>query len=113
MRKIPALDLTSRAIDEAAVAGDPLAIRLMRETAHFLAVGAVCLMHTIDPDIVLFSGGMIAAGPSFLENIRIDIRKMAFPTLAQNVRVEYAALGADAGFIGAAGCARMAFAKTP
>jgi len=74
-------------------------------------VGAVCLMHTIDPDIVLFSGGMIAAGPSFLEDIRNDIRAMAFPTLAHKVRVEYAALGADAGFIGAAGCARMAFAR--
>ena len=96
---------------EAAVAGDPLASRLMRQTARYLAVGAVCLMHTIDPDIVLFSGGMIAAGPSFLETIRNDIRAMAFPTLAQKVRVEYAALGADAGFIGAAGCAAMAFAR--
>ncbi len=105
LRKIPPHELTSRAIDEAAGAGDPLACRLMRETAHYLAVGSVCLMHTIDPDIMLFSGGMIAAGPSFLENIRADIRKMAFPTLAKTVRVEYAALGADAGFIGAAGCA--------
>ncbi len=111
LRKIPAEELTSRAIDQAAVAGDPLATRLMRETAHYLAVGAVCLMHTIDPDIVLFSGGMIAAGPAFLEDIRADIHTMAFPTLAHNVRVEYAALGADAGFIGAAGCARMAFGK--
>jgi glucokinase len=112
LRKIPADELTSRAIDQAAVAGDQLASRLMRETARYLAVGAVCLMHTIDPDIVLFSGGMIAAGPSFLEAIRNDIRAMAFPTLAQKVRVEYAALGGDAGFIGAAGCARMAFGKS-
>ena len=112
LRKIPADELTSRAIDQAAVAGDPLASRLMRETARYLAVGAVCLMHTIDPDIVLFSGGMIAAGPSFLEDIRNDIRAMAFPTLAHKVRVEYAALGGDAGFIGAAGCARTAFARS-
>src|ERR1700730_17547163 len=33
--------LTSQAISEAADAGDPLAKRLMRETAHYLAVGAV------------------------------------------------------------------------
>ena len=112
LRKIPADELTSRAIDQAAVAGDPLASRLMRETARYLAVGAVCLMHTIDPDIVLFSGGMIAAGPSFLDDIRNDIRAMAFPTLAHKVRVEYAALGGDAGFIGAAGCARTAFARS-
>jgi glucokinase len=113
LRKLPEGSLTSRAIDEASRAGDPLARRLMRETAHYLAVGAVCLMHTIDPDIVLFSGGMIAAGKPFLEDIRHDIRAMAFPTLARGVRIEYAELGGDAGFIGAAGCARMAFGQKP
>jgi glucokinase len=102
-------DLTSRAISEAAEAGDHLARRLMRETAHYLAVGAVCVMHTIDPDVVLFGGGMIAAGQSFLDDIRSDIRMMAFPVPAAKTRVEYAQLGGEAGFIGAAGCARMAF----
>ena len=79
----------------------------MRETAHYLAVGAVSLMHTIDPDIVLFGGGMIAAGAPFLEDIRTDVRAMAFPVPAARTRIEYAELGGDAGFIGAAGCARM------
>jgi glucokinase len=109
LRKLSPEDLTSRAINDAAMAGDPLSRKLMRETAHYLAVGAVCLMHTIDPDIVLFGGGMIAAGVPFLDDIRHDIKAMAFPTLARTVRIEYAELGGDAGFIGAAGCARMAF----
>jgi glucokinase len=110
--RLAALDpreLTSRAIAEAAHAGDPLAVRLMHETAHYLAVGAVSLMHTIDPDLVLFGGGMIAAGDAFLEDIRTRIRTMAFPVPAERTRVEYARLGSDAGFIGAAGCARMQF----
>jgi glucokinase len=111
LRSSPEGQLSSRAIDEAARAGDTLAKRLMRETAYYLAVGAVCLMHTIDPDIVLFGGGMIAAGEPFLDDIRHDIRAMAFPTLAKNVRIEFAALGGDAGFIGAAGCARSVFGK--
>jgi glucokinase len=111
LRKLAMAELTSRAIDQAAVAGDPLATRLMSETARYLAVGAVCLMHTIDPDIVLFGGGMIASGPSFLREIHTHIKAMAFPTLAARIRVDYAALGGDAGFIGAAGCARMAHAR--
>jgi glucokinase len=102
-------DLTSRSIAEAAEAGDPLARRLMRETARYLAVGAVCLMHTIDPDLILFGGGMIAAGEDFLAAIRDDIRTLAFPMPAAHTRVEYAELGGDAGFIGAAGCARLVF----
>jgi glucokinase len=102
-------ELTSRAISQAADAGDELAQRLMRETAKYLAVGAVTLMHTIDPDIVLFGGGMIAAGQPFLERIRADIRERAFPVPAAKTLIEYAQLGGDAGFIGAAGCARLAF----
>ncbi|MFO0956497.1 MAG: ROK family protein [Isosphaeraceae bacterium] len=102
-------EITARAINDAADAGDHLAKRLMRETARYLAVGAVCLMHTIDPDIVLFGGGMIAAGEPFLDAIRADIQGMAFPTPAARTRIAYAELGGDAGFIGAAGCARMAY----
>ncbi len=112
LRDIPADELTSRHISLAQSQGDQLARRLMRETARYLAVGAVNLMHTIDPDIVLFSGGMIAAGLSFLEDIRLDVRSLAFPTLSRSTRIEYAELGSDAGFIGAAGCARMVFGNT-
>jgi glucokinase len=100
--------LSAQAIDRAGDSGDPLARRLMHETARYLAVGAVCLMHTIDPDIILFGGGMIAAGSHFLEDIRAVIHQIAFPTPARATRVEYASLGGDAGFIGAAGCARLA-----
>jgi len=107
LRAIDPRELSSRAVGEAAAAGDPLAVRLMHETAHYLAVGAVTLMHTIDPDLVLFGGGMIAAGEGFLEDIRLRIRTMAFPVPAARTRVEYARLGGEAGFIGAAGCARM------
>lgn len=105
--------LSARAIDLAAHAGDALAKRLMSETARYLAVGATNLMHTIDPDIVLFGGGMIAAGTPFLDEIRAEIRRIAFPVPAAQTRVEYAELGGDAGFIGAAGCARMAFGLPP
>lgn len=100
-------ELTSRTIHDAAEAGDPLASRLMSDTARYLAVGAVSLMHTIDPDIVLFGGGMIAAGEKFLDQIRAEIQKLAFPVPAAKTRIEYAQLGGDAGFIGAAGCARL------
>jgi len=104
-------ELTGRAISEAAQAGDALAHRLMRETAHYLAVGAVCLMHTIDPEIVLFGGGMIAAGEAFLEDIRSDVRSMAFPVPGARTRIEFAKLGGDAGFIGAAGWAMLSLSN--
>ncbi len=103
--------LSSKAVATAAEQGDHLAKRLMHETARYLAVGAVCLMHTIDPDVILFSGGMIAAGQPFLDKIRENIQSLAFPVPAAKTKVAYAELGGDAGFIGAAGCARQAYRR--
>jgi glucokinase len=107
LRSIHPDQLSARAIGSAAAAGDAIAKQLMSETAHYLAVGTVSLMHTIDPEIVLFGGGMIAAGETFLEEIRGGVRAMAFPVPAAKTRIEYAQLGGDAGFIGAAGWARV------
>lgn len=105
-------NLTAKLIFEAARDGDPLAQRIVDETAFYLAIGAVNLMHIIDPDIVVFSGGMIAAGEPFLERIRTYIRQNALPVPAEKTKVMYARLGTDAGFIGAAGCARSKFATS-
>lgn len=98
--------LTSKTISDAALAGDTFAHQLMKETALYLAVGAVSAMNIIDPDMILFAGGMIAAGDSFLDEIRQNIRRLAFPVPGSRCKIAYAMLGNDAGFIGAAGWAR-------
>jgi glucokinase len=100
-------ELTARDIFEAAAAGDELAGRLVEETAYYLAVGAMNVMHTIDPDMVVFAGGMTAAGEPFLERIRHHVRELAFPVPAERTLIRYAQLGTDAGFIGAAACGRQ------
>jgi glucokinase len=98
----------ARVIDDLGKAGDPFCHQLMRDTAYFLAVGTTNLMHTIDPDIVVFGGGMSHSGAQFLEWIREDVRRLAYPLPAQSTEIVYAELGSDAGYIGAAGCARLA-----
>jgi glucokinase len=49
-----------------------------------------------------------ALGRRFLAKLKQIVREHAFPILAEKTRIDYATLGADAGFIGAAGCARDA-----
>jgi glucokinase len=102
-------DLSAKAIFDAATAGDELASRIVEETAYYLAVGAVNLMHIIDPDVVVYTGGMIAAGEGFLERIRRHIEQMAFPVPAARTRIRYAELGDAAGYIGAAACGRQLY----
>jgi glucokinase len=101
-------NLTAKDIFDAA-ARDRLAAKIVEDTAYYLAVGAVNMMHTIDPDRVVYAGGMIAAGEGFLERIRHHVRQMAFPVLAERTVICYALLGLDAGWIGAAGCGRQLF----
>ncbi len=100
-------ELTARDVFVAAQADDALAGRIVEETAYYLAVGAMNLMHLIDPDMIVFAGGMIAAGEGFLERIRHHVRELAFPVPASRTEIRYAQLGGDAGFIGAAACGRQ------
>jgi glucokinase len=103
--------LSARAVFVAAAEGDELASKIVEETAYYLAVGATNMMHTIDPNVVVFAGGLIGAGESFLERIRHHVRQLALPVPAQKTQIRYAELGTDAGFIGAAACGRQLWRK--
>lgn len=89
----------------AARCGDPLATRLVEETALALAVGAVNLIHLLDPQVVLFAGGMTSAGDGFLELINSFAADLALPGVSLENRIRFASLGADAGLLGAAALA--------
>lgn len=101
-------------VSHEAEAGDPLATGIVAETGKYMAVGIVTLMHTIDPDGVIIGGAMTFGGPAtqagrlFLQAIRAEVERLAFPVPARSTKIDYAMLGGDAGFIGAAGLARLA-----
>jgi glucokinase len=100
-------ELSARAVFDAAANGDALAQTLVDDTARYLAIGAATLMHVIDPEVIVFAGGMTAAGPALLEAIRRHVKDVAFPVPAARCAIRYSELGMDAGVIGAAGCARQ------
>lgn len=107
--------LEPKLIAEAAEQGDELARNIVLETARYLGVGITSVMHVVDPHMVLIGGAMTWGGPTselgqaFLRRVREEVRARAFPIPAEQTIIDYAALGGDAGFIGAAGCAKSAF----
>jgi glucokinase len=109
--------LTPLVLAEEAEAGDELSLEIVLQTARYLGVGVVNLMHTIDPSGVVLGGAMTFGGHArplgqrFLERVREEVRRRAFPVLAERTVIDFAALGADAGFIGAAGVARLEHRK--
>ncbi|MBL8795403.1 MAG: ROK family protein [Planctomycetia bacterium] len=105
-------ELTAKDVFIAADKGDALAKQLVDQTAYYLAVGTTNMLHSIDPDMVAFAGGMTAAGESFIERIRHYVRELAFPVPAERTEIRYALLGSHAGFIGAAGCGRQVYQRS-
>ncbi len=109
--------LTPLAIARAAAAGDLLARTLILETADWMARGIALTAHVIDPEIFMIGGAMNFGGDAsplgreFLDRIRKKTREMVFPAIAQHLKIEFASLGSDAGFIGAAGIARTGYLR--
>ena len=106
-------EITPLVIAEAATAGDALAHEVVMETARYLGLGIVTLIHTIDPDSVVLGGAMTFGGAghplgeAFLQKVRDTARPRLLPPLRETLRIEFAQLGGDAGYIGAAGLARL------
>ena len=111
-------ELTALMISEEAEIGDALSNDLIQELATWLGLGIVTLMHTIDPGAVILGGAMnfgghdAPVGKKFIERVRAVVRQHAFPIPAQRTTIDFATLGGDAGFIGAAGIARLAFHRS-
>jgi len=106
-------ELSPKLLAEEAERGDELSLELIIETARYVAIGVVNLMHTIDPTGVLLGGAMTFGGHAtelgrkFLARIKEEVRRRAFELLAERTIIDYASLGGDAGYIGAAGIARV------
>jgi len=104
--------LSALMIDQEAEQGDPLSLEIVLDTARYLGIGVVSAMHTIDPQGVVIGGAMTfgqhetATGRKFLERIRQEVARRALPMLVERTTIDFASLGGDAGYIGAAGLAR-------
>ena len=103
--------ITAKDIADAAKAGDATALDIIRETGKFLGIAATNMCHILNVELVVFAGGLTAAGSILLKPIREEFRRRTFPLARKNVKILFSKLGNDAGLLGAAGMA-LAEAKT-
>ena len=97
--------VTSKEVFGAAAAGDGLAGRIVQETAGDLGIACVNICRIFDPQMIVFAGGMILAGDALFNAIRTAYREHNWKMVDTPVQIVPAALGNDAGFIGAAAVA--------
>ncbi len=103
-RKEGAGRLSVKMIFDAARMGDEVALEVAKETGEYIGIGLSSLLNLINPEIVVIGGSISRAGEVLLQPIRESIAKHALVGV-KGTPVVQAALGNDAGVIGAAAIA--------
>ncbi len=85
----------------AARKGDEMALEVIDETAKILGAGLSGVVNLLNPQALIFGGGIIDGGAGFIETVGAEIRNRAFPSATENLKILKAELGNDAGFVGA------------
>ncbi len=93
--------ITAQTVFEASKRGDPVAIEVVRDTAHFLGVGISNLLNIFNPDTVVIAGGVTQAGEQLFEPLRAEVRRRAFKPAVDACRIVPGALPLSAGVVGA------------
>lgn len=86
---------------------DPIAVKVIDDAAKAIAAGIASCLNLLSPEVIVLGGGLgVALGEPFRERIWELAVRWALPEAANNVRFVPAALGDDAGIVGAAMYAR-------
>ncbi len=92
-------------VTELAQAGDPVSVEVLETIGRRLGVALSGLANIFDPDVIVIGGGVMAAGKLLLGPAREEFAARAL-TPQNETPIRAAALGPDAGMIGAAILAR-------
>lgn len=95
-------------IADAARAGDALAIAAFERAGFYLGIAVANYLAIFDPSILIFGGGVSQVGELLFQPFEKSLRKHTFhPHYLDNLVITRAALGDDAGLLGALALARM------
>ncbi|MFZ0918639.1 MAG: ROK family protein [Candidatus Dormiibacterota bacterium] len=105
--------IDARAIVTAANAGDALALQVFNDAGHALGRAIGGFINVLAPDVIVIGGGLIHAGDLLLKPARLAATEIAFEIPYRRCKIVTAALGTDAGLIGAVAWAVRSFGAAP
>lgn len=92
--------LTAVDVGDAAAAGDRAALEIIRRSGRMIGGVLATLVNFYNPQAVFIGGGVAHIGNGLLSAIRQATLRRATALSTRRLRVEYSALGEDAGVIG-------------
>jgi glucokinase len=94
--------LSAAQVGQAAQAGDPLALEVIQQAAIYIGQGLADFCHIFNPEIFVLGGGVSQLGDLLFNPIRQSLEAhLMHPIFAENLAIKPAALGDDAGLVGA------------
>jgi glucokinase len=99
--------LTGPVVTAAAESGDPAAVTICTAMGRWLGRGMASLAAVLDPSLFIVGGGVSASGRLFIRAAREEFaQSLTGRGFRPTAQVRLAALGPDAGMVGAADLAR-------
>lgn len=94
--------IDSKAIFDAAKAGDTYANFVVDRFAYYLGLAMGNIANILNPSTIVLGGGVSKAGEFLVEKVSKVVEEFTFPTIRSVTKIKIAELENDAGMIGAA-----------
>lgn len=87
---------------DAAKQGDAFAIDIVNYVVRYLALGLGNIINILNPEAIVIGGGVALAGDILFDALKEELKKTALGISLDGIKILPAALGNDAGVVGAA-----------
>lgn len=94
--------LEARDIFDLAKAGDKFCMDIVDWFCEYMAEGIGMLLNILNPEIIIFSGGVARAGDILLDGVKKSLAKYALGMTMENLKFAFGELNEEAGIKGAA-----------
>jgi glucokinase len=94
--------LTAHDVFAAYERADVVAKEVLAAATEFWGMASANLVSLLNPEMIVFGGGVFGPASRFLEAIAVEARRWAQPVAVQHVKFEISQLGGDAALYGAA-----------
>ena len=94
--------LEARDIFDLAKAGDKICMDIVDWFCEYMAEGIGMLLNILNPEIIIFSGGVARAGEILLDGVKKNLAKYALGMTMENLKFAFGELNEEAGIKGAA-----------
>ena len=104
--------LAAEDVGAAAATGDRVALELIQDSGRLIGEALAGLVNFFNPRLIVIAGGVSQIGHQLLASIKQAVLQRSLPLSTKGLRIDYAALGTDAGIHGALALA-IKYAFTP